>query len=105
MLKQITSSIPLLLLIGCAFVETLFSCDQYDVDTGKQAEAIIRKHIIRFTEKYVSVYYKAYVSATEDMLVVEMGMDGDEPVEGVVKLSLPGEKERHLITRSIPPIV
>lgn len=182
MLKQITSSIPLLLLIGCAFVETLFSCDQYDVDTGKQAEAIIRKHIIRFTEppsripgrqsvdapllgngftgvalsgppeaqvfyvarndfwrlksaldesyplvlgkielsfpqlkeasysveqqlydavttarftkKDVSVYYKAYVSATEDMLVVEMGMDGDEPVEGVVKLSLPGEKEK-----------
>lgn len=46
-----------------------------------------------FAKDDFSVYYKAYVSATEDMLVVEIGMEGKEPLEGSVLISLPGEKE------------
>lgn len=48
----------------------------------------------RFKTKDLSVYYKAYVSATEDILVVEMGVDGNKSVDGVAKLTLPGEKEK-----------
>ena len=39
------------------------------------------------------VYYKAYISATDDMFVVEIGLKGPGLIDGVVKLALPGEKE------------
>lgn len=47
----------------------------------------------RFTKENQSVSYKTYVSATEDLLVVELEMDGEGSIEGYVNLSLPGEKE------------
>lgn len=47
----------------------------------------------RFTKDNQSVSYKTYVSATEDLLVVELEMDGEGSIEGHVNLSLPGEKE------------
>lgn len=47
----------------------------------------------RFTSTDFSVSYKAYVSATDDLLVVELSMEGEGQVEGKVGLSLPGEKE------------
>lgn len=47
----------------------------------------------RFTSADFSVSYKTYVSATEDLLVVELNMEGKGSVEGKVRLSLPGEKE------------
>lgn len=47
----------------------------------------------RFTKGDVSVSYKAFVPATEDMLVIEIGMEGEGSLDGSVHLSLPGEKE------------
>lgn len=47
----------------------------------------------RFASADFSVSYKAYVSATEDLLVVELNMEGKGCVEGKVSLSLPGERE------------
>lgn len=47
----------------------------------------------RFTKEDMAVSYKAYVSAVEDLLVVELNMEGEGSVEGEVSLSLPGEKE------------
>lgn len=46
-----------------------------------------------FTKGDFSVYYKAYVAATEDMLIVEIGMEGTGSLEGSVSLSLPGKEE------------
>ncbi len=46
-----------------------------------------------FAKDDFSVYYKAYVAATEDMLVVEIGTKGNKSLEGTVSLSLPGENE------------
>ena len=36
----------------------------------------------RFTKENQSVSYKTYVSATEDLLVVELEMDGEGSIEG-----------------------
>lgn len=47
----------------------------------------------RFTKEDMAVSYKAYVSAVEDLLVVELNMEGEGRVAGKVSLSLPGEKE------------
>lgn len=47
----------------------------------------------RFTKDDISVYYKTYVAATEDQLVMEIGMEGKGSLEGTVTLSLPGENE------------
>lgn len=47
----------------------------------------------RFTKEDMAVTYKAYVSAVEDLLVIELNMEGKGNVEGKVSLSLPGEKE------------
>lgn len=47
----------------------------------------------RFTKGDISVYYRTYLAATEDMLVMEIGMEGKEPLEGSVDISLPGENE------------
>lgn len=47
----------------------------------------------RFVKGDQAVSYKTYVSATEDLLVVELEMEGEGHIKGNVQLSLPGEKE------------
>ncbi|MDR1864474.1 MAG: hypothetical protein LBR08_02780 [Bacteroidales bacterium] len=47
----------------------------------------------RFGKDGFSVTYKAYVAATEDVMVVEIGMEGAGELEGNIRLALPGEKE------------
>jgi hypothetical protein len=47
----------------------------------------------RFGKEGFSVSYRAYVAATEDVLVVEIGMEGRGALEGSVRLVLPGERE------------
>lgn len=47
----------------------------------------------RFAGDDFSVTYKAYMPATEDLLVVEVGMEGKGMLDGTVKIALPGEKE------------
>lgn len=54
----------------------------------------------RFTKGGLSVSYKTYISAEEDLLVLELEMNGEDSVEGYVNLSLPGEKE----TINNPPL-
>ena len=54
----------------------------------------------RFTKGDLSVSYKTYISAEEDLLVLELEMNGKDNVEGYVNLSLPGEKE----TINNPPL-
>lgn len=54
----------------------------------------------RFTKGDLSVSYKTYISAEEDLLVLELEMNGEDSVEGYVNLSLPGEKE----TINNPPL-
>lgn len=54
----------------------------------------------RFTKGNLSVSYKTYISAEEDLLVLELEMNGEDSVEGYVNLSLPGEKE----TINNPPL-
>lgn len=54
----------------------------------------------RFTKGDLSVSYKTYISAEEDLLVLELEMNGKGNVEGYVNLSLPGEKE----TINNPPL-
>lgn len=54
----------------------------------------------RFTKGGLSVSYKTYISAEEDLLVLELKMNGEDSVEGYVNLSLPGEKE----TINNPPL-
>lgn len=46
-----------------------------------------------FTQEDFSVYYKAYLTATEDLLVVELGLNGQHPLEGTLSLALPSEQE------------
>lgn len=65
----------------------------------KDASYLVEQHlydamsVARFTKGDISVYYKVYVAATEDMLILEIGMEGKDPLEGSVSLSLPSEKE------------
>jgi hypothetical protein len=47
----------------------------------------------RFRKNDFSVVYKTYMAATEDILVVEITMEGKGFLEGNVKLALPDEKE------------
>ncbi|KAA6300444.1 MAG: hypothetical protein EZS26_003410 [Candidatus Ordinivivax streblomastigis] len=47
----------------------------------------------RFNKDGFFLIYKTYVAATEDILVVEISMEGKETLEGNVRLTLPGEKE------------
>lgn len=47
----------------------------------------------RFTKGDVSVSYKTYVPATEDMLIVEISMEGEGTLEGSARISFPGEQE------------
>lgn len=54
----------------------------------------------RFTKGGLSVSYKTYISAEEDLLVLELEMNGEDSVEGYVNLSLPSEKE----TINNPPL-
>ena len=46
-----------------------------------------------FEKEDIKVCYKAYVSATEDLFITEVSMQGPGSVEGVVKLEVPGENE------------
>lgn len=47
----------------------------------------------RFTKDNFTFHYRTYLAATEDMLVVEIGMEGEGTLEGSVAISLPGENE------------
>jgi hypothetical protein len=47
----------------------------------------------RFQKEDVTVIYKTYVSATDDILSVEISMTGKGSLEGDIHLALPGEKE------------
>jgi hypothetical protein len=49
--------------------------------------------IARFRKNDFSVSYKVYVAATEDVMVVEIGMEGQGTLEGSVRLALPDERE------------
>ncbi len=63
--------------------------------------------IARFAKGDQSVYYTAWLSATEDMLFVEIGMTGKGTLEGEAKLVLPDEKEiyTHLpLERKFPDV-
>ena len=53
----------------------------------------------RFTKGDISVSYKAFVPATEDMLIVDLNMEGNGAVEGSAGISFLGKKNR-LITAS-----
>lgn len=46
-----------------------------------------------FSKEGMSVGYEAYVAATEDVLVIRLFSEGQEPVRGTVSLSLPGEED------------
>ena len=50
----------------------------------------------RFTKDDQTVSYKTWISATEDVLVIEVGMIGQGTITGTAKLSLPGEKEIYI---------
>lgn len=54
----------------------------------------------RFEKDSFAVEYEAYVAATDDMLFVEISMEGGGTLEGSIRLDLPGEKELH----SHPPV-
>jgi hypothetical protein len=47
----------------------------------------------RFQKGDLTVTYKTYLSAADDILIVELAMQGKGSVNGSVLLSLPGEKE------------
>lgn len=47
----------------------------------------------RFTKGNFSVYCKTYVAATDDVLVMEIGMDGEGTLDGSVLISHPGKNE------------
>jgi hypothetical protein len=47
----------------------------------------------RFTKDNFTVKYKTYIAATDDILTVEISMQGQETLKGRVRLDLPGEKE------------
>lgn len=65
----------------------------------KDASYLIEQHlydaqaVARFSKEDFSVSCKTYVAATEDLLVLEMKLEGKETLAGSIKLSLPGEKE------------
>lgn len=46
-----------------------------------------------FTQPGYTVRYKTYVGASDDLLVLELTLEGDTTLQGQVNLSLPGEKE------------
>jgi hypothetical protein len=54
----------------------------------------------RFEKENFTVTYRAYVAATEDLMAVEVSMEGEGTLEGQISLALPGDKE--LIHR--PPV-
>ncbi|MDD4592889.1 MAG: hypothetical protein PHG06_21080 [Parabacteroides sp.] len=56
--------------------------------------------IAHFNKGKQSVSYRVYVPATEDMLIVEMRMEGEGTLDGSVRLSLPGVNE----TVNNPPL-
>jgi len=47
----------------------------------------------RFSKNNETLTYNAFVAATKDLFVVEIGYEGKGEVEGLVKLSLPGAEE------------
>jgi hypothetical protein len=54
----------------------------------------------RFAKKDFSVTYKTYVAALDDVVVIEIGMEGKGSLEGNVKLSLPAAGKE--IVESLP---
>jgi alpha-L-fucosidase 2 len=46
-----------------------------------------------FTKENCEVQYKAFVSATEDLMVLEISLSGEEKLQGTITLQLPGKQE------------
>jgi len=46
-----------------------------------------------FSKNEMVVHFKTFVSATEDLMVIEIDLIGNEELEGTTSLKLPGEKE------------
>ncbi|MDR1981747.1 MAG: hypothetical protein LBQ39_09055 [Tannerellaceae bacterium] len=65
----------------------------------KGASFLVEQHLYdavttaSFEKDNFSVAYRAYVAATEDLLIVEVNMKGGGTLEGSLRLNLPGEKE------------
>lgn len=72
---------------------------ELDIPQLKGASYLIEQQLYEafstgnFAKDDLSLCYKAYVSATEDMFIVEMENKGDKALKGNLKLVLPGEKE------------
>lgn len=72
---------------------------ELDIPQLKNASYLVEQQLYnavttaRFEKDNYTVYYKAYVSAVNDLFVVEIGMEGTEVLEGTIKLTLPGDKE------------
>lgn len=47
----------------------------------------------KFTRTGTEVSFKSYVSATEDLMLIEISYSGESEIEGTIKLELPGSKE------------
>lgn len=73
---------------------------ELDIPQLKNASYLVEQHlydavsIARFTKGDLSVSYKAFVPATEDMLIVELSMEGNGSIEGTCNMSLAGEEEQ-----------
>lgn len=61
----------------------------------------------RFIKENTTVSYRTYVAAEEDLLVVEINMEGEGSLDGSVNLSLPGKREIFVklpLERSFPDV-
>jgi hypothetical protein len=78
---------------------------EWSVPRLEGASYLIEQHLYDatttavFRKEDITVAYKAYVAATEDVFIVEVSMEGEGKVEGNVQLALPGPKE---IVESLP---
>lgn len=73
---------------------------ELDIPQLKDASYLVEQQLYdavstaRFTKGDISVSYKAFVPATEDMLIVDLNMEGNGSVEGSVGISFLGKEEQ-----------
>lgn len=84
---------------------------QIQIPELKGADYCVEQHLdnamlnARFQKDDYAVYYRTYVAATNDLWVLELGVEGNKSVQGTARLLLPGEQERFVelpLERSFP---
>jgi len=72
---------------------------EIDIPEIKGASYLVEQHLYeaktysRFLKEGKEIHFTSYVSAVEDLMIIEISYTGEGELEGSIKLELPGEQE------------